>query len=111
MIRIIRRPEGEAPEWVRDAWIGLEIPLACEDQITTTGFGVVSGPRSFIGEWLAVMFGRPKQLRGWCVSADEAVSLLGARRPDAAAWWRREAPHMLGRKRAFLFDAPACEKL
>ena len=24
-IKIIKRPAGEAPEWVRDAWIGLEL--------------------------------------------------------------------------------------
>lgn len=25
-IRIIKVPSGEAPEWVREAWVGLEIP-------------------------------------------------------------------------------------
>jgi hypothetical protein len=41
----IRSPIDEAPEWVRDAWIGVSIPLLIPSRRMVRGFGVLTGPR------------------------------------------------------------------
>ncbi|HEY7315037.1 MAG TPA: hypothetical protein VH643_37170 [Gemmataceae bacterium] len=45
-VRIIATPPGEAPEEIRQAWLGLELPLAAGEtgpHNVPTG-GVLSGP-------------------------------------------------------------------
>lgn len=76
-IRIIKRPEGEAPEAVRDAWIGVEIPcIYCFSRPTPDVLvvGAVTGAK-----------------RDFCPSYAVfqivALTLLGEVRPDAQKWW------------------------
>ena len=110
-VRIVQRPEGEAPEWVRDAWIGLELPLVHPDAMDSRGFGAVTGPKTAISEWVQCLLGRSKVVSGYVVPAYEAVELLSCRSPEAAAWWRSEAKLFVGKGRNLMFDAPACERL
>jgi len=110
-IRIVRRPEGEAPEWVRDAWIGVEIPLLCPEPVSTFGFGVVSGPKHIVLDWLLSLIGRAKPVAGFVVAADAAVACLAEREPAAANWWRTEASYSVRPGARFIFDAPACERI
>ena len=48
-IRIIAVPPEEAPAWVREKWVGLELPLARWSSSPIAGgtYGVL--PRSFFG--------------------------------------------------------------
>jgi hypothetical protein len=110
-VRIVRRPDGEAPEWVRDAWIGLELPLACPEPITTRGFGAVTGPRNAVSELVQSLLGRWKPVSGYIVPAFEAVELLSRQSPEAAAWWRCQAKFLVSEGRTLLFDTPACERV
>jgi len=87
-IRIVRRPDGEAPEWVRDAWIGVEIPLLIAEPVSTFGFGVLTGPKNIALDWFLGLIGRAKPVAGYVVAADTAVACLMERAPDAADWWR-----------------------
>ena len=47
-IRIVAVPAGEAPQWVRETWVGIELPLALRQAHNVHTFGVLSGPRSFL---------------------------------------------------------------
>jgi hypothetical protein len=41
-IRIVSAPPGEAPQWVREQWIGCELPLVARMAIGTfSGVGVL----------------------------------------------------------------------
>lgn len=73
-IRIIATPAGEAPEWVRQAWVGLEIPV--ED---CAGMGEVHG----------VLSGKPDPSNsdGYHVNEKSAVDILRAKSFGAARWW------------------------
>lgn len=62
-IRIIAVPPGDAPEWVRQAWVGLELPLA---------------PDAPKGK--AVVY------------SHEAIAVLAKANPKAAAWWKTNFP-------------------
>ena len=108
-VRIIRAPIGEAPEWVREAWVGLELPLVHLGEVTVETGGVLTGPRSWLGYWWARLTGRLEVVSGYVVRSDRAIILLSGSRPDAAAWWQTHAPMFCEPGAEFIFDAPACE--
>lgn len=108
-IRIIQRPEGEAPEWVRDAWIGLELPLLHPEPITTPGVGVLSGPKTWLGWMIRRFTGRFERFTGYLVDANDAVLRLEKRNPTAAIWWRTHAGALVAPGGEFIFDTAACE--
>ncbi len=108
-VRIVRPPIGEAPAWVREAWVGLELPLAEFQAVTVETSGVLTGPRSRPGYWWARLTGRLEVVSGYVVPSDRAIELLGRSRPEAAAWWRTHAPDFCQAGAEFMFDARACE--
>jgi hypothetical protein len=94
-VRIVAIPPGEAPERIREAWTGLELPIT-EGRSTGEGVGVISG--------------RPCHgVDGYAVNGAVAVRLLAVRAPAAAAWWRNHAPHVLTNGYQFVFPAEVCE--
>jgi hypothetical protein len=108
LIEIVRRPIGEAPEWVRDAWIGVRIPLARDKMKRWHGVGVLSGPHGFMAQLWCLFRGRAEWIDGYAVNAKLAVDALHQRHPDAALWWRENASMWLDGRRNFVFDADAC---
>jgi len=109
-IRIVGVPPGEAPLWVREKWVGLELPLADGDRgpRQTWTSGVLSGPRNrLIALWWALR-GRLTRKSGYAVDATEAVRILERTAPEAAAWWRQNVPRLQRRRRKFLFASSAC---
>jgi hypothetical protein len=110
-IRIVGVPPGEAPLWVRERWVGLELPLAGGDRGPRQAYtsGVVSGPRNrLVALWWGLR-GRLRRQSGYAVDAIEAVRILEATAPDAASWWRKNVPRLQVRKRKFLFHKSSCE--
>ncbi len=77
---------------MRDAWIGVEIPLLVEEPVSTFGFGVLTGPKNIALDWFLGLIGRAKPVAGYVVAADTAVACLMERAPAAADWWRTEVP-------------------
>ncbi|MEX1132441.1 MAG: hypothetical protein WEC15_04380 [Flavobacteriales bacterium] len=112
-IRITSTPPGEAPEHIRQAWVGLEIPVPQRyaGQQRAMGLGVLSGPKTWLGALLAVITGRAQQRNGYIVEANTAVELLAARAPEAADWWRKNTPHLIAPGRYFMFAVEACEEV
>lgn len=112
-IRIKSIPPGEAPEDVRQAWIGLVIPVPPRFTGRRTGFatGVLSGPKSRLGALLAIVFGRARRSEGYMVESKVAVDLLAVRSPAAADWWRQHAPRFIEPGRYFMFATDSCEEL
>lgn len=112
-IRIISTPPGEAPEHVRQAWIGLEIPVpnrfAGRRQIF--GVGVLSGPKNWLGYLFAIMFGRAQKEVGYIVESQVAINLLAAHSPEAAGWWRQHTPRLIKPGHFFLFAFDSCEEV
>jgi hypothetical protein len=96
-VRIRATPPGEAPEAIRQAWVGLELPARAE-QGDPGAFDVLSNRSVYCRDCYAV-------------NGAEAVSLLAAHSPDAAQWWRRNAPHVLVGGYDLIFPAEVCEAL
>lgn len=108
-VRIVQRPCGEAPEWVRDAWVGVSLPVKHKKSYAFHTVGVLSGPKGLLSQFWARISGRSTKVTGFVVSARTAIQILEAARPEAAAWWRESTPKMLKAGRSFLFDAASCE--
>jgi hypothetical protein len=112
-IRIIAIPPGEAPQWVREQWVGLELPLAQRSRRARPRrvFGVLSGPRGLLARWLAILGGRASRESGYAVPVLDAVAVLESKSPEAAAWWRTNVPEMTSPFRCFLFSESVCQVL
>ncbi len=98
-IRIIAAPPGEAPEFVRQAWVGLALPVVAgqSEAANLTAQQVLSG-RS-VGAPLS-----------YAVDGPAAIAILNAASPKAAAWWRQNAPEALVAGYQLVFPAEVCER-
>src|SRR5580658_7219033 len=108
-IKIIDIPPGEAPEEVRQAWVGLVLPVAFSRRRRFKSTGVVSGPTSRIGSFLAIRRGDFKRENGYAVAGRKAIEILSQHSPEAAEWWREHAPRFLARGRYLVFADEVCE--
>jgi len=108
-VRIIAAPPGEAPLWVRQQWVGLDLPVARYSAGGRfLGLGVLSMPTSWLGQWLAVIRGRAELVAGYTVEALPAFGILGEKSPEAAAWWRENTPHLIAPRRYLVFHEEVC---
>lgn len=115
-VKIVALPAGEAPEDIRKAWIGLVLPLAPEDgngPIKEIGYGVLSRKSALgiLGRLWRRITGRPNSSRQYAVPADEALAILTQTAPDAASWWRMNAPYLFGVGDRFGFASEVCEEV
>lgn len=110
-ITITRRPLGEAPEWVRDAWIGLSLPTLQPVARRWRGVGVLTGPTNTFQVLWALLRGRTILVTGYVVDAKIAVNLLNEKNLAAAQWWRENTPELIASGQGFIFDADDCEVL
>lgn len=109
IVRIVAVPPGEAPLWVREKWVGLDLPVArCSGKRKFIALGVLSSPRSMLAQWLAVFRGRAERVAGYAVEALPAIDILASASPEAAAWWRENTPHLIGPRRYLLFHEEVC---
>jgi hypothetical protein len=109
-IRIVAVPPGEAPFWVRQEWVGLELPLTRYTKLQSAHiFGVLSGPSSWLGQMWGLLTGRAEHALGYAVEGAAAVEILEASSPDAARWWREHVPQHLAPGRYLLFHEHACQ--
>lgn len=96
-LHITSVPEGEAPLWVRECWVGLMLPLAQTSksaQLYNTG-GVLTGPRNLFTVLLHLCFLKKEAQMGYLVNALAAVEILETQHPSAANWWRENTPHLV----------------
>ena len=109
-IRIVRRPDGEAPESVREAWVGLVLPVVSDlqESVNLRTSGVRSGPRNVFSSLVFVLLRRGTKKRGYAVDTAEALDILEKKNSAAARWWRTNAEHLVRLKKALLFQEDCC---
>ena len=108
-VRIVAVPPGEAPLWVRQRWVGLDLPVvryAAHGRLLA--FGVPSIPPSWPAQSAAVLCERTERITGYAVAAALAVNILAKVSPEAAAWWRKNTPHLIAPRRYLVFHEEVC---
>jgi hypothetical protein len=108
-VRITRTPAGEAPLWVRQAWVGLELPAAGTRPSSYFTAGVTAKPRPWFVRLSESLQGKRRRNRGYAVPAAAAIDILAGADPRAARWWREQTPHVLRSGQYLLFEESACE--
>ncbi|SRR5579883_248044 len=99
VIRIISTPPGEASRSIREAWVGLELPLVkTKDQ----------GQKLSAME---VLSWKQNCTTGYAVEGRVALGRLAAHSPEAAAWWRENVPLVQEPGYQFIFPVENCQKL
>jgi hypothetical protein len=100
LVCITAPPPGEAPEHIRAAWVGLELPLARggKQPRTMAALGAISDRAAGVQT-------------GYVVDGRAAVERLAAHNPQAADWWREHAPEVLAPGYQFLFPTEVCHRL
>jgi hypothetical protein len=110
-VRIVAVPPGEAPLHIREAWVGLELPLsrgrARASRFAT--YGVLSGPSGLMNELIRLLTFRFTIHNGYAVGVLAALETLEQSNPQAAHWWRINTPHLIRPQRYFLFPRDCCE--
>ena len=97
-IRIVRIPYGEAPEWVRREWVGLELWVeddprdVFEQKLGQEAIGVLSGSHD------------QENSGGYSVGYEEALLILSQKSHRAAQWFRQNTKPI-----SFLFGKQFCE--
>lgn len=111
-LRILNTPTGDAPEQVRRAWVGLELPLLADDTETLVQ-SVLDRERlrSRIQLLWWRVTGRLVRQRGFSVFVLEALEVLERERPLEAGWWRQNAAHLCVPGAVFVFDAACGESV
>jgi hypothetical protein len=97
---ILRTPPGEAPEEIRRAWVGIELPLRRGE----------TEPRDFQSVGVLSQQGAA-MATGYAVLGRAAVDALASQSPEAAAWWREKAPHVIARGYRLWFPSDVCGRV
>src|SRR6476620_8890370 len=121
-IKITSTPQGEAPEWVREAWVGVKLPTCRSGPIRWWTSGTVTGPTGnywirelgslflfvlfpFLFWWLPRIQGY-KKLDGYIVNVSDALAILEQNHADAAEWYRTSPA--VKSHREFMFECTCC---
>jgi hypothetical protein len=110
-LRILRTPMGEAPEHVRRAWIGLELPILHDGRYLVQGVLDTERIQSRLQLFWARLTGRVVKQQGFSVFVLDALEALERERPLEASWWRNNAPHLCVPGSVFVFDAACGERV
>jgi hypothetical protein len=100
LVRITAPPPGEAPEWVRACWVGLELPLIPGQVRPLQGPAYQVLSRSFV-----------LVPDGYAVDGKAAVQILESANVEAGGWWRANAPDVCAPGYQMVFPAQVCERL
>lgn len=108
-IRITSVPPGEAPLAIRQAWVGLELPLLRKRPGRYLTSGVLSGRRSLGERLIYLLVFRYRIHSGYIVPTLSAIEVLERSNPSAARWWRDNAPHAVRARRFLVFPTECCQ--
>ena len=107
LFEVTKAPDGDSPQWVRDAWVGVQFKSLQGAPVTmptraanaqSKGFG--RGAKSEIME-----------RRGYSVGARDVLGLLALRSSEAAQWYIQNVPQMLDPDQVFMFDETCCRAI
>ena len=108
VVEIVSPPDGVAPDWVREAWVGLRVPCLEDQPVEMPAVSAVGGPATMLGQLFHALAGRAEKRTGYVVRARDVVGLLSLKDEAAALWWIDNAPHVLDERQLFMFEQACC---
>lgn len=105
-IRIVSTPPGDAPLWVREKWVGLQLPIMGNDMVQSSGVSVNVKPTVLHHLWARIC-GRSETITGYRVEAKHAVDILAAVLKQQNGG-NKIPPDLLRSGRRFVFHVEAC---
>lgn len=108
-IRITSVPPGDAPLWVRQKWVGVELTSVLSSEPKNFRSASVLAPSSFFASLRRLITGQSRKVNGYPVQVTSAIAALEKSSPQAAMWWRSTTPELLSPHRLFVFDASVCQ--
>ncbi|MFK7875630.1 MAG: hypothetical protein AB8B71_07585 [Paracoccaceae bacterium] len=110
-IEVIHTPPGTTPDWIRKAWVGLQMPSVSDGPVEMPTVAAGAGAASKLGQLFSVLTGKAEKQHGYVVNAKEAVGLLSLVNEEAAKWWIEQAPHVLNDGQMIMFAAQCCREI
>lgn len=118
-IEIVKTPHGDAPEWVRRAWIGCQFPVAAREcgHVAQYVHSVMPQPRRGLlkaTDYLAMSEEErnklaPQKVAGYSVRQDVALKALAEISPAAHIFWKSLGFPKGGEdENCFRFETEAC---
>jgi Peptidase C13 family len=107
-LTITERPDGQSPDWVRDAWIGIALQTP---QDTARYWRLVPGQTHALGilsRVVALLRGQTMHMHGYMVDGPLALSRLSHANPAAAQWYAENIPGLSAGRMNFVFGAKYC---
>ncbi len=110
LFEVVSAPEGASPQWVRDAWVGVQFealqgaPVSMPTQSAATRTGGLS-------RMLAQRPSGVTERRGYPTKARDVLGLLALHNAEAARWYIDNAPQMLNPDQVFLFHERHCHAI
>ena len=103
-IKIIETPEGPVPKHIRDAWVGLTLPIAVRGKRN-----VPTADHYPKNAWesIGLLFNAQRK-SGYIVKSSTALDILKNAQPDAYDWWQQNNPRYLKTGQYFLFPENSC---
>lgn len=109
-IIVTRRPDGQSPEWVRDAWVGVTLPTLHHAPHTWRRVAGQTSSLGYFARLAALLRGQTVKVRGYLVDGPTAIERLSGASPEAAQWYRENTPDVVSGKMTMVFDATFCER-
>jgi hypothetical protein len=107
--QVVDTPPGEAPEYVRRGWVGLVLPVGEGEHgphaLPVTRDFAIPTP---LGMTLGRLAGTVRGATGYLTEASLAVEMLAAVAPEAAEWYRENAPRRVAPGMVLFFPADVC---
>lgn len=107
-VEITACPEGDAPKWVREQWVGMTLELAAKGIHEIEAVGVLSKTQSF---WSRLFFGANSSsycMKAYKIDGAQAVSRLRHVSSEAAEWWHNNVPDTCVPGSVLLFEEEVC---
>lgn len=98
LFEVIKAPDGASPQWVRDAWVGVQFQALQGAPVSMPAMSAASGKEV-------------TARKGYSTYARDVLGLLALRDTDAAKWYIDNAAGMLNPEQLFLFDETCCKAI
>jgi hypothetical protein len=107
-IKVTDSPPGDAPEPVRQAWIGQILPLGPGETRSRKLLVRKCYQADTTADQLRHLLMRGRKKAHYLVLVDEALAILKKTAPAEANWWYENRPNLIGQAKWFAFAADAC---